>query len=111
MSEGMVLNLNNTLCNRIDFDKNQPLINEDIQKESHLNKIKEVWETANVRSYLGIPISLINGEKFGTLCAVNDEKSQFDNRSIELLQRIIRMLSYYLELERFDAPIQPSLPN
>src|SRR5699024_7718216 len=51
------------------------------------------------RSYLGLPISLENGEKFGTLCAINDEKSEFDSRSVNLLQRIVRMFSYYLNLE------------
>lgn len=102
VTEGTVLNLNSAICNRIDFEKNQPLVYEDIQKESDLNKIKEVLERANVRSYLGIPISLVNGEKFGTLCAINDEQSQFDSRSINLLQRIVRMFSYYLELERYS---------
>ncbi|WP_416144003.1 hypothetical protein [Planococcus koreensis] len=31
--EGMVINLDETLCNRIDFDKQQPLIYENVQKE------------------------------------------------------------------------------
>lgn len=101
VKEGLVLNLNRSMCNRIDFEKNQPLIYEDIQKESSLDGLREVLEKANVRSYLGIPISLVNGEKFGTLCALNDEKSLFDKRSIDLLQRIVRMFSYYLDLERF----------
>lgn len=102
VTEGMVLNLESTICNRIDFEKNRPLVYEDIQKESCLDEIKEVLEGVNVRSYLGIPISLLNGEKFGTLCAINNEKSRFDSRSIELLQRIVRMFSYYLELERYS---------
>lgn len=101
VTEGMVLDLNNTLCNRIDFDKKQPLMYEDIQEESNLDGLKEVLDQANVRSYLGIPISFMDGEKFGTLCAINDEKSRFDKKSIDLLQRIVKMFSYYLVLERF----------
>lgn len=101
VTEGMVLNLNSTLCNRIDFEKKQPLIYEDLNEESGLDGIREMFEQANVRSYLGIPISLVNGEKFGTLCAINDEKSQFDRKSIHFLQRIVRMFSYYLDLEHF----------
>lgn len=101
VTEGMVLNLNDTLCNRIDFEKKLPLVYEDTRKESSLDDFHKRLEEANVRSYLGIPISLVNGEKFGTLCAINDEVSHFDKKSIHLLQRIVRMFSYYLNLERF----------
>lgn len=97
----MVVNLNDTLCNRIDFEKKEPLIYEDTREESSLYDFRNTLEGANVRSYLGIPISFMNGEKFGTLCAINDEVSHFDKKSIHLLQRIVRMFSYYLDLERF----------
>lgn len=101
ITEGLVINLNETVCNRIDFDNKQPLIYEDTRKESSLDNLRDALEEANIRSYLGIPISLMNGERFGTLCAVHDEESQFDKKSVELLQRIVRMFSYYLHLERF----------
>lgn len=101
ITEGLVVNLNETICNRVDFDNKQPLIYEDTRKESSLDDLRNALEEANVRSYLGIPISLMNGERFGTLCAVHDQESQFDKKSVELLQRIVRMFSYYLYLERF----------
>ncbi|MDI3235208.1 sensor domain-containing diguanylate cyclase [Exiguobacterium antarcticum] len=101
VTEGMVIDLNYSLCQRIDFQTKQPLVYEDVTKEPGLVGMKELLEQANVRSYLGIPISLTNGEKFGTLCAINDEASLFGSKSIELLQRIVRLFSYYLELERF----------
>ena len=101
VAEGLVLNLNETLCNRVDFQNNQPLIYEDIQKESSLEKFQQKLDEVNIRSYLGLPISLVNGEKFGTLCAINDEVTHFDAKSIQLLQKIVRMFSYYLDLERF----------
>ncbi|MGH2318751.1 diguanylate cyclase domain-containing protein [Planococcus sp. SE5232] len=101
ITEGLIINLNETICNRVDFDNKQPLIYEDTRKESSLDDLRNALEEANVRSYLGIPISLMNGERFGTLCAVHDQESQFDKKSVELLQRIVRMFSYYLYLERF----------
>lgn len=101
ITEGMIVNLNETLCQRIDFERKQPLIYQDISKESSLDDFKNTLEKANIKSYLGIPISFVNGEKFGTLCAVNDKVSRFDEKSIHLLQRIVRMFSYYLDLERF----------
>ena len=101
VTEGMVLNLNETLCKRIDFEEKQPLVYEDTRKESSLTNFQDRLEEVRIRSYLGIPISLVNGEKFGTLCAINDEVSHFDPKSIQLLQKIVRMFSYYLDLERF----------
>ena len=101
LTEGMVINLNETVCNRIDFDENQPLIYEDIREETCPNDLRNRLEEANINSYLGIPISLVNGGRFGTLCVAHDEESRFDKKSIKLLQNIARMFSYYLDLERF----------
>ncbi|MEC1523321.1 sensor domain-containing diguanylate cyclase [Neobacillus niacini] len=100
LSEGMVINLDETVCNRIDFQKNQPLIYEDLRKETCLDDLREILALVNINSYLGIPISLVSGERFGTLCAAHHEASDFDKKSIDLLQRIAKMFSYYLELER-----------
>lgn len=99
-TEGMMLSLNDSLCRDIDFEKKQPLIYERVMEESSLDDLKNGLEKANIKSYLGIPISFVNGDRFGTLCAVNDEENHFDNKSIKLLQRIVRMFSYYLDLER-----------
>ncbi|MFC4714081.1 diguanylate cyclase domain-containing protein [Planococcus dechangensis] len=101
IAEGLVLNLDDSLCSRVDFKTKQPLVYEDVKDGHELGVFEEKLEAANVRSYLGLPISFINGERFGTLCAVNDEKSQFDTKSITLLQRLVRMFAYYLDLERF----------
>lgn len=100
LTEGMAINLEETVCDRIDFGKKQPLIYENI-KEACPGDLKKILEEANIKSYLGIPISRVNGERFGTLCAVHHKESQFDKKSIQLLQRIVRMFSYYLDLERF----------
>jgi len=100
VTEGMVINLNDTVCQRVDFDNKQPLIYENIQEEIGSDDLRKALEAANIKSYLGIPISHINGDKFGTLCVVNDEQSHYDSKSIKLLQRIVRMFTYYLELER-----------
>ncbi|WP_422122241.1 diguanylate cyclase domain-containing protein [Planococcus sp. X10-3] len=100
LTEGMEINLEETVCDRIDFERKQPLIYEDIN-EACPGDLKILLEDANIKSYLGIPILRVNGERFGTLCAVHHKKSQFDDKSIQLLQRIVRMFSYYLDLERF----------
>lgn len=101
ITEGMVVDLNQSVCKRVDFEKNQPLVYEDVNKDCSIDEVKTLLDGVNVQSYLGIPISLTNGEKFGTLCAVNDETSLLDKKSIDLLQRIVKLFSYYLDLERF----------
>lgn len=101
ITEGMVVDLNQSVCKRVDFEKNHPLIYEDVNKDCPIDEVKTLLDGVNAQSYLGIPILLANGKKFGTLCAVNDEASLIDKKSINLLQRIVKMFSYYLELERF----------
>jgi len=101
ITEGMIVDLNQSVCKRVNFEKNQPLIYEDVNKNCSIDEVKMLLNGANIQSYLGLPISLTNGEKFGTLCAVNDEASLLDKKSIDLLQRIVKLFSYYLDLERF----------
>ncbi|MER2124257.1 MAG: sensor domain-containing diguanylate cyclase [Exiguobacterium indicum] len=101
ITEGMVVDLDQSVCKRIDFENNKALVYEDIDKDCSIDEVKTLLNGVNIQSYLGIPISLTDGKKFGTLCAVNDEASILDERSIAVLQRIVKLFSYYLELERF----------
>ncbi|MCJ1909828.1 sensor domain-containing diguanylate cyclase [Planococcus ruber] len=99
LTKGMELDPDESLCGLVDFQKNRPLVYEDIQKERDLDRFQQTLQELNIRSYLGIPISLVSGEKFGTLCAVSDKAQHFDEKSIQLLQKIVRLFSYYLDLE------------
>lgn len=100
VTEGLVVPIQSSVCNRIDFDNNRPLIYENIQQELDSAALRESVKEKHLASYLGLPISHQNGEKFGTLCVVHHEESTYDEASIQLLQRIVRMFTYYLELER-----------
>lgn len=99
IKEGMSLNLQDTVCCRIDFHSGMPLIFEDISKEPCLNDLRERLTDVNINSYLGIPIVLRNGRIFGTLCAVHQDAKTFNEKSIKMVERIAKMFSYYLELE------------
>lgn len=101
MFDGMVIELNKSLCSLIDFEKKQPLVIDSVLNADHLGELKEGLEQAHVRSYLGLPIILTNGKIFGTLCAINNEISLYEEKNINLLQRIVRLFIYYLELEQF----------
>ncbi|MFC5452760.1 sensor domain-containing diguanylate cyclase [Paenibacillus aestuarii] len=100
LHEGMTVPLQETVCNRIDFASNAPLIFEDMRKEAKLDDLRLTLIQANINAYLGVPILLANGDPFGTLCAAHSEASEFSAKSIEMLQRIAKLFSYYLDLER-----------
>lgn len=98
--EGMVIEANETVCNRIDFVNNTPLVLEDMSIETNLDNLRAALVAANINSYLGIPIVLSNGDTFGTLCAVHTDAMVINKKCITMLQRIAKLFSYYLELER-----------
>lgn len=98
---GQVFEMEKTLCRHINFEQNEPIWYESISDDERLEDMQDALKALQIESYLGIPISLTNGQTFGTLCAVHDEASQFEEKSIQLLQRIAKLFSYYLELEQF----------
>ncbi len=98
---GQVFEMEKTLCRHINFEKNEPIWYESISDDERLEDMQDALKALQIESYLGIPISLTNGQPFGTLCAVHYEASQFEEKSIQLLQRIAKLFSYYLELEQF----------
>lgn len=99
LKEGLVIDLDQGICNRVDFVDNKPLIYEDISKETSLDNLQKLLQSVNINAYMGIPIKLETGENFGTLCAAYHEKSSFNDDSVEQLQRIAKMFAYYLDVE------------
>lgn len=100
LEEGMSFDLKDTVCNRIDFNQREVLMYEDIESQIETTRLQSLLCEVNIKSYLGIPILMKNGDIFGTLCVANHKSTQYDSKSIRLLERVVRMFSYYLELER-----------
>jgi len=100
LSEGQTMDLQKGLCNTVDFKNNSPLIYNDLNKATGIDYLKKSFKDANIEAYLGIPITLPNNEPFGTLCTADSAPTEFDKKSIDLLQRIAKMFAYYLEMER-----------
>lgn len=65
LSEGMSIELNQTVCNKIDFKQNKPLMIEDVKNEPALVDLRDMLEEANIHSYVGVPITVGTGEAFG----------------------------------------------
>lgn len=100
LEEGMSFDLKDTVCNRIDFNQREVLMYEDIEEQIESTRLQSLLREVNIKSYLGIPILTKSGDIFGTLCVANHKSAQYDSKSVQLLKRVVRMFSYYLELER-----------
>lgn len=100
LEEGAEVKLEEGLCDSVDFKNNRPLVYEDISQEMSLDHLRDSFITANINAYLGIPLKLHNGERFGTLCSADTKATHFDEKTVDLMQKIAKMFSYYLELER-----------
>ena len=100
LNEGLSIPVEAAVCNRIDYKDKKPLIIEDMSQIDFGPRVSKTIKDANMGSYLGIPITLKNGERFGALCCSHHDKSTFKEKDIDLLERLADLFSYYLELEQ-----------
>lgn len=100
ITKGMEIPLESTLCNRIDFTDGAPLIYDDLSMAQGLDNLRKQLVEANVNSYLGVPIILSDGKIFGTLCSVNSVPTKIREEDAMLFQKISKLFTYFLELER-----------
>ncbi|QKS69995.1 sensor domain-containing diguanylate cyclase [Paenalkalicoccus suaedae] len=99
LKEGDISDLSGALCHRVDFENQKPLIYENIDQAKDLGDARKLLNDVNIKAYLGIPIVLNSGERFGTLCVANDEPTTFKSESVQLIQRIARLFSFYIEIQ------------
>lgn len=97
--EGETIPVDEALYNQIDYENGKPLILNDAKLNNFDMKVNETIKKGNLGSYVGIPILYKEGTRFGALCAAHHDKSDFNEKDIELLQKIAKLFSYYLELE------------
>jgi two-component system sporulation sensor kinase A len=62
----------------------------------------EVTKNLKIKSFLGVPIILKNGDMFATLCAIDTKPYTFTDENILLLQSMASFLAYVIELERTE---------
>lgn len=76
----------------------EPLLIQDT-REHPLTCEMPVTFSANVGSYLGVPVFYQNGDFYGTLCAVDSKPSNFSAEHIKTLENLSHLFTYVLELE------------
>ena len=57
-------------------------------------------EVRNANSFIGIPLELVDGTRFGTLCAISDRAKRFHREEVDLLTVLGRVIVNELERER-----------
>jgi two-component system sporulation sensor kinase A len=62
----------------------------------------EITKQLQIKSFLGVPIILKNGEMFATLCAMDTKPYRFTQENIALLQSMATFLAYVIELENTE---------
>lgn len=56
----------------------------------------------NMISYLGFPLTLPDGDPFGTICVLDNKKNEYSQTFIELIKNFILMIESDLELLHFN---------
>lgn len=98
LDEGLIINLEESICYSMVTSRRTVIIED---TEIHpLTKDLPFVKNTHIRSYLGVPILMKNGELFGTLCAVDSKTSSFTTKDKETLEALGRFFSYLLEIEQ-----------
>jgi GAF domain-containing protein len=104
-SEGDELPLDGTYCQRVALGAIPNLI-PDTAAEPGVRDL-EVTATARIGSYVGVPIQLINGTVYGTLCCASHRPNgELTEKDVEYLRGISRRVAAELE----DLRIGPGEP-
>ena len=96
ISEGHALELAGTFCQRM-LSGQIPHLVPDVADEAELASLP-VSRAADIRSYLGVPVTLSNGHVYGTLCGISHHPAQtLGDEHIAVMTSLSRLLSIHLE--------------
>lgn len=93
---GQMYNLQDTFCVHM-LETGHPLhIADTLHVPGPLRCVPTLLEL-NVRSYIGVPLSLADGRVFGSLWAADTDAYRFDEQDLALLQLFARLLTHELD--------------
>lgn len=74
---------------------------QDTSKHPQANTL-EVTEQLNIKSFIGAPIVLNDGTRYGTLCAMDQKPFIFEEKHASLLKAMASLLAYTVDLEQLS---------
>lgn len=93
---GQIYDLSDTFCMQM-LETGQPLcINDTRHAPASLGAIPNALEL-NIRSYLGVPLSMADGRVFGSLWAADTTARKFSDHDVALLQLFARLLTHEID--------------
>lgn len=105
LTKGESLPFNDTYCKlSVDFGDQVLVIND--LTDNQLTKDMTVTHNLGGGSFIGIPINYGNGENYGTICGLDDEKFEFTDEHLEHFRTMASLLSYVLDLDRANKEIE-----
>ncbi|MFC4322566.1 sensor domain-containing diguanylate cyclase [Litchfieldia salsa] len=98
VNDGDTINISESYCQQI-FRDREPVIISNTDTHACTKKL-DLTKIYNIQSYVGVPIFYQDGELYGTICAIDNEKSKFDQKEADVLSRFANLYTNVVELER-----------
>ncbi|WP_281974776.1 GAF domain-containing protein [Halobacillus litoralis] len=97
--EGYSVEYGGTYCRLIISNKESSLTTTNLMKDE-LTRELEVSSQLQVKGFLGVSLTDLNGHVFGTLCVMDKEEKEFTEEDIDFLKSIAGVLSHMIELDQ-----------
>jgi len=98
---GIVFSLSDSLCETIARAPTpQPQHFEDVQHDPIVQAHRALTIMPDLGSYIGVPVTLLNGAFYGTLCAIDHHAHPFSQQQTNLLVILARLVATQVECER-----------
>jgi len=88
-----------TYCRLIIMNEKNYMNTNNLTKDLVTSKL-EVTEQLNVKGFLGVTLTDLNGNVFGTLCVMDKEEKKFNEDDIEYLRSMADVLSHMIDSDQ-----------
>lgn len=105
LQEGATLPIGQSYCGSIYLGTREPLCIDDALHHPLTRELALTY-SAQIGSYLGVPILLADGTMFGTLCALDPDPHAFSERDLESMSYLARLMGHALELQQLMGQYQ-----
>lgn len=111
--EGYSVEYGGTYCRLIINNEKNSMSTVNLTKDE-LTEQLEVTSQLEMKGFLGVTLTDLNGKVFGTLCVMDKEEKHFDEDDINYLKSMAEILSHIIELDQtkynmslLNVPIVP----
>jgi diguanylate cyclase len=92
---GQTLPLESTFCFHMATDQAPRLVGD--AGEHPIYSALDFYRAKGVRSYVGVPLEMSDGNRVGTLCAMSTDPDRFDDSDLQYMTVLGRILAYEFE--------------